>query len=106
MLATYLLWKGTDAIHTTHFPEGHLLRDADIAKIAIEENRIIVTKDSDFPDSFFLKGPPPRIVYLRLGNIRNRELTAFLETRWSILDDLLTQDLGMLVIGREQFISY
>lgn len=106
MLATYLQWKGTDAIHTTYFPQGHLLQDADIAKIAIKEERIIVTKDSDFPDSFFLKGPPPRIVHLRLGNIRNRDLTAFLETRWALLEDLLAQDAGMLVLNREQLISY
>lgn len=106
MLATYLQWKGFDAIHTTYFPEGHLLQDADIAKIAIEENRIIITKDSDFPDSFFLKGAPPRIIHLRLGNLRNRELTAFLETRWSLIDDLLGQDSGMLVLSREQLISY
>lgn len=106
MLATYLLWKGFDAIHTTHFPEGHLLQDADIAKIATEEHRIIVTKDSDFPDSFFLKGAPPCIIHLRLGNLRNRELTAILEMRWSMIEDLLGQDSGMLVLGQEQLISY
>lgn len=106
MLATYLRWKGFDAIHTTHFPEGHLLQDADITKITIEEDRIIVTKDSDFPDSFFLKGPPPRIVYLRLGNIRNRELTAFLETRWSVIEGLLAEGAGMLVLSRDQLVSY
>ena len=106
MLATYLCWKGADAIHTTHFPEGHLLQDADIAQIALQEQRIIVTKDSDFPDVFFLKGAPPRLVYLRLGNIRNRELTAFLETRWALLEELLAQDVGMLVVSQQQIISY
>ena len=106
MLATYLRWKGFDAIHTTHFQEGHLLQDAEIAKIAIEENRIIVTKDTDFPDSFFLKGPPPRLVYLRLGNIRNRELTAFLESRWPMIADLLAQNSGMIVLNKELFVSY
>jgi predicted nuclease of predicted toxin-antitoxin system len=106
MLATYLHWKGFDAIHTTHFPDGHLLQDADIRKIAIEENRIIVTKDSDFPDAFFLKGSPPCILYLRLGNTRNRELTAFLEIRWLTIHTLLAQDLGMLVVSHEQIISY
>ncbi|MBD2702892.1 DUF5615 family PIN-like protein [Spirosoma sp. BT702] len=106
MLATYLRWKGADAIHTTHFPEGHLLQDADIAKIALQEDRIIVTKDSDFPDAFFLKGAPPRLVYLRLGNMRNRELTAFLETRWALVEELLAQDVGMLVVSQQQLISY
>lgn len=106
MLATYLRWKGFDAIHTTFFPQGHLLQDADIAKIASEEHRIIITKDSDFPDSFFLKGAPPRLIHLRVGNLRNCELTAFLETRWSMIQDLLDQDSGMLVLSQEQLISY
>jgi predicted nuclease of predicted toxin-antitoxin system len=61
MLVTYLRWNGADAIHTTHFPEGHLLQNAEIARIAIDEERIIVTKDSDFSDSFFFKGAPPHL---------------------------------------------
>lgn len=106
MLATYLIWKSFDTIHTTHFPEGHLLQDAEIRKIAIDEERIIITKDSNFPDAFFLKGPPPRIMYLRLGNMRNRDLTAFLETRWTISQDLIKQEAGMIAISHEQLISY
>lgn len=106
MLGTYLRWKGADAVHTTHFPEGHLLQDSGIVRIALEEERIIVTKDSDFPDAFFLKGAPPRLVYLRLGNMRNRELTAFLETRWALLEELLAQDANMLVLSQEQLITY
>lgn len=106
MLATYLRWKGFDAVHTTHFPDGHLLQDAAIRKIALTEARIIVTKDVDFPDQFFLKGPPPRIVHLQLGNIRNRDLTAFLENRWVAIQELLRQDSGMVVVSRDQLISY
>ncbi|MBD2757008.1 DUF5615 family PIN-like protein [Spirosoma validum] len=106
MLATYLRWKGFDAIHTTHFPDGHLLQDIEIAKITLEESRIIVTKDADFPDSFFLKGAPPRVIHIQLGNIRNRELTAFLEARWTISQDLLMQDSGMVVLNQAQIISY
>lgn len=39
MLATYLRWKGFDAIHTTHFPEGHLLQNAAISRVFIDEKR-------------------------------------------------------------------
>ena len=106
MLATYLQWKDVDAVHTSYFPDGYLLTDAEIRQIAVEENRIVVTKDSDFPDAFFLKGPPPRVIHLKLGNIKNRELTAFLETRWDLLYDLLVADSGMIVVSREHLISY
>lgn len=106
MLATYLRWKGFDAVHTTHFPDGHLLQDIEIGTIAGVEDRIIVTKDVDFPDSFFLRGAPPRIIHLKLGNIKNRELTAFLEMRWVLIERLLRQDFGMIVVNREQLIVY
>ena len=57
MLATYLAWKGFNAIHTTHFSEGHLLQDAAISRITLDKDRIIVTKDADFPDAFFPERP-------------------------------------------------
>ena len=55
---------------------------------------------------FFLKGPSPRIVYLRLGNVRNGDLTAFLEIRWPTIQALMDQAAGMLVVSREQLVSY
>ena len=55
---------------------------------------------------FFLKGPPRRIVYLRLGNVRNGDLTAFLEIRWPTIQALMDQAAGMLVVSREQLVSY
>lgn len=45
---------GADAIHTTYFEDGHLLDDREIIKIAIQEDRIVVTKDSDFRDHLLL----------------------------------------------------
>jgi predicted nuclease of predicted toxin-antitoxin system len=42
-LASYLVSKGFDSIHTTFFKNGHLLQDKEISEIAINENRIIIT---------------------------------------------------------------
>ncbi len=75
-LAKFLSEKGFDTIHTTFFPQGHLLDDNSIRKIAIAENRIIVSKDSDFFDYFLIKGTPPRILLLRFGNMSNNDLIA------------------------------
>lgn len=38
------------------------------------EGRIVVTKDSDFVDSFLLTRKPPRLLLVSTGNISNREL--------------------------------
>ena len=41
---------GFETIHTSNFENRHLLNDKKIREIAIAENRIIITKDSDFFD--------------------------------------------------------
>lgn len=43
-LAKFLKDKGFDTLHTTDFRDGHLLDDETIRKIAISENRIIISK--------------------------------------------------------------
>lgn len=73
-LAVFFQDKGVDAIHTTHFPDGHLLKDKEIRQIATVEDRIVITKDSDFLDYFLLKGIPPKVLLLEMGNISNANL--------------------------------
>jgi len=78
-LSAYLESKGYDCKHTTDFEEGHLLQDQEIIEIAIEEERIVITKDSDFSDYYFLKGAPPNILMLLFGNTSNKDLIAYFE---------------------------
>ena len=46
--------------------------------MAIAEGRILVTKDLDFFDGLVLHGAPPKLVLVRCGNMRKRELVALL----------------------------
>lgn len=68
-LATYLTSKGFHSKHTTDYTQGHLLQDSKIIEIATLENRTIITKDKDFLDNFILKGSPPKVIIIQLGNI-------------------------------------
>ena len=52
---------------------------ASLPKIAIAQNRIIVTKDSDFFDRYLLKGAPPKVLLLEIGNTKNTILFRFIE---------------------------
>jgi predicted nuclease of predicted toxin-antitoxin system len=72
-LATYLTEKGYESIHTTDFKEGHLLGDDEIILIAEDQDRTVVTKDSDFSEYFLLRGSPPKVLLVEFGNIRNAE---------------------------------
>lgn len=78
-LCKYLRNKGHDTIHTFDCPNQEYTEDKEISEIAKNENRIIITKDSDFHDAYLVKGAPPRILLLRFGNCSNRELISIFD---------------------------
>jgi len=77
---------GHDPIHTLDLPEQNRTTDAEIARRADAEDRVVVSKDSDFRDSHLLNGTPARLLVVNTGNITNRDLLALLDEH---LDELV-----------------
>jgi predicted nuclease of predicted toxin-antitoxin system len=73
-LSKYLLDKGFDVIHTDDLPNKEFTTDNEIRDVSIQQKRIVITKDSDFLDSFYVKGIPPKLLLVSPGNIKNRAL--------------------------------
>jgi predicted nuclease of predicted toxin-antitoxin system len=73
-MAAWLAAAGCDAIHTLDLPDANRTTDEQIHAIADREQRVVVTKDSDFVDSHVLLGQPARLLLVSVGNISNREL--------------------------------
>ena len=73
-LARLLHQLGHDTVHTLDLPEQNRTSDEVINQLAVDEGRIVVTKDSDFVDSFLLVRRPPRLLLVSTGNIGNQEL--------------------------------
>ncbi len=105
-LAKFLSDKNYDAIHTTFFPNGHLLQDKEIREIAIQENRIIVTKDNDFFDSYLTKGAPPLVLLLQFGNIKNDELIAYFQQEYSNIEELFDHGAELILFDKTQLTVY
>ncbi len=82
---------GHDSIHTLDLPAANLTSDSAITEIADREKRIVVTKDSDFVDSFLLHGEPARLLLISTGNIPNHELVHLLRTNWSQITSMFGQ---------------
>jgi predicted nuclease of predicted toxin-antitoxin system len=61
-----------ESIHVSK--EGKLKSDVEIFQYARNNNFTILTFDEDFYDLQLLKGFPPKIVWLRSGNITNLSL--------------------------------
>lgn len=73
-IAWLLREQGHDALHTLDLPEGNRTTDAAIVELSVREGRVVVTKDSDFVDSFILRHEPEKLLLITTGNITNVDL--------------------------------
>lgn len=72
-LARYLSAKGYSSLHVRDVS----MADADDRAIwayAAQQGWTIVSKDEDFQDLAIRLGPPPQVVWVRLGNCRKQAL--------------------------------
>ena len=77
-LCFWLRQQGHDAVHTLDLDLGNRTPDADIIHIADQDERIVVTKDADFVQSFLLRNTPERLLLIASGNVGNAELERLL----------------------------
>lgn len=76
----FSLWHGPDYVHV--FDLNDQWSDWEIWDYAKTHDMTIVTKDADFYDRIILSKPPPKVIYLQIGNMRIRELFTFLALHW------------------------
>jgi predicted nuclease of predicted toxin-antitoxin system len=63
--------------------------DITIWEYAKRNNFCIITFDSDFIDISVLKGFPPKIIWLRMGNTSTNTIAQFLIDNESVINDFL-----------------
>ena len=71
---------GHDAVHTSSLQTGNATADGTLAELSERERRVVVTKDSDFYYSHMLHGKPAKLLLVRAGNLRLRDLVKLFET--------------------------
>ena len=80
----------TPSLPITHVATlGMSHADAAVWAYAKAESLAIVSKDADFSDRILLSQPPPRVVHLRIGNLRRADFHAFLARVWPQIETLL-----------------
>ena len=75
-LSVFLKSKGHDSIHTLDLPNKNRTKDHFVTGISIRENRIVVTKDNDFLESYLINSLPKKLILVRTGNVSNTDLIA------------------------------
>jgi predicted nuclease of predicted toxin-antitoxin system len=89
--------QGFDCIHTLDLELGNSTPDKIINSTSIAEQRILITKDSDFFDSFLIKKEPYKLILVKLGNTSKSELIQFFTERLSeLIKKLESEDMVLL----------
>lgn len=64
--------------------------DIDIWNFARDNGYTIVTKDNDFSDMGTLRGAPPKIIWLRIGNSTTARIEQVLRTHAHVIETFIT----------------
>ena len=81
----FSVWHGEQYIHQCDL--GDSWTDEQIWDYAQENNLIIVTKDSDFSNKLIAVEPPPKVVHLRIGNMKMKEFHDFISGIWPEVEE-------------------
>ncbi|MBM3460316.1 MAG: hypothetical protein FJX77_17490 [Armatimonadetes bacterium] len=77
-MIAWLTAAGCNTIHTLDLPDANRTTDEQINNLAGREQRVVITKDADFVDSHLLRGRPPKLLLISIGNISDRDLEALM----------------------------
>jgi predicted nuclease of predicted toxin-antitoxin system len=92
-LAINLQDVGFEVTHTLDLPEGNQTTDQALLNLSLSMQAVVVTKDSDFVQSFLLRGEPWKLLLVSTGNIRNDELLTLFRVNFQrVVDSLATFD--------------
>lgn len=104
-LAKFLQDVGYDAIHTLDLPDRNATPDSNINTLSIAQERIVITKDSDFVDSFLTIQQPYKLLLISTGNIKNSELEELFGAYLPQIINLLSQH-SYIEVNRDTLIIH
>lgn len=78
---TLHLQTNDNFVHVCHI--GKQMTDSEIWEYAKQNDYIIITKDTDFFERIILFGTPPKIIWVRIGNMRRRQLEQNIVSKWN-----------------------
>ncbi len=93
--------KGYDCIHTLDLESGNETPDKIINSISVTEQRILITKDSDFFDRFIVKNEPYKLILVKLGNTSKNELIKFFFDHFKEIIEKIKVE-NMILLSKEE----
>jgi len=103
-LSNLLVSKGIDSIHTLDLLNKNLTSDSKIIELCEKQNKVVITKDSDFLESKLIRNKPQKLVLVLTGNIRNDLLINIFDTQIGKIMELLKSS-DVIEIGTSSIIA-
>ena len=92
VLCYLLKHRGYDAIHTIELQDSNASTDELITEISVNENRVVITKDNDFLESYLIKAQPKKLLLVRTGNIQNKVLLSLIDSNLNLIIEMLSRN--------------
>jgi predicted nuclease of predicted toxin-antitoxin system len=105
-LSVWIAEQGYDCIHTLDLPDKNLTSDSEVIRVSLENNRIVVSKDSDFYEHFVVYGTPKKLLMICLGNIVNKKLIELFEQNFETMVGLLNKHHVVEINNEEIVVHY
>ena len=85
---------------STHVAYLDMLKaqDGELWRVASERGFTIMTKDRDFADRVVLSGPPPKVIWIRIGNCTVSQIEALIESTVPLLTEFADSEFGLLIL--------
>ena len=90
-LCAVLEQRGHDANHTLDLPAKNATKDTVLNQISVDEQRVLISKDSDFFYSHLVLGRPWKLVLVKTGNMSTEALCLLFDRHLSEIEAALAQ---------------
>jgi len=78
-LGRLLQSRGHDVLHVRQLPQGNRTSDRDLNDLSVRQERVVVSKDTDFYYSHLLHRRPYKLLLVKVGNCGTAELTGLFD---------------------------
>ena len=92
-------------MHTLELQDKNSTSDKVITEIAIDQKRIVITKDNDFLESFLLNSKPEKLIVVRTGNIPNAVLLKIFDNNLELIKSMISRS-NLIEITRNEIAEH
>lgn len=76
----FSFWSSDEFEHVININDE--MKDTEIWEYSKINNLTIISKDADFSEMMMINNPPPRVIHIKVGNMKIKELHQFLNKIW------------------------